>query len=100
MGRSKLFSRLLKCLSAFHHRPEVRTSHSPSPWKMNKAELTTRWWNWGCQWTEPELRSLLMEQRQTTPVNAQLKGLSGMKLEELVTKCNDLMGLTLPPKPA
>ena len=79
------------------------SSTQTSPWKMNKPVLTATLTALGVpvrpEWTVPELRSLLSEQRDAEKTtSSELKGLSGMKLDQLIQKCKDL-NIQLPPKP-
>ena len=49
------------------------------------------------EWTVTELRSILSEQREK-PSGSELKGLSSLKLDQLIQKCKDL-NIKIPEKP-
>ncbi|CAK9111736.1 Copia protein [Durusdinium trenchii] len=72
-----------------------------SPWKMNKPELTSTLVAMGIpvrpEWTVPELRSILSEQKEK-PSTSELKGLSSLKLDQLIKRCKDL-NIKIPEKP-
>lgn len=74
---------------------------TPSPWKMNRPELVETLETMGVtdkkEWTVPELRSILMEYREES-AQSQLKGISSMKLNELIAKCQDEK-IPVPQKP-
>ena len=75
-----------------------------SPWRMSKTELTAELTALRVavhpKWTVPELRATLIEQRQslTPEVEHKLKGITSMKLEELIKKAEE-NGVELPAKP-
>ena len=81
----------------------LRMSSTPtiSPWKMNKAELVDTLVQMGIpvrkEWTVPELRSIISEQKED-PHHNELKGLSSMKLDKLITKAREA-GIEIPAKP-
>ena len=82
------------------HRPRMSSSQT-SPWKMNKPELTSTLVAMGIpvrpDWTVPELRSILSEQKEK-PSTSELKGLSSLKLDQLIQRCKDL-NIKIPEKP-
>ena len=68
---------------------------------MNKPELTSTLVAMGIpvrpDWTVPELRSILSEQKEK-PSTSELKGLSSLKLDQLIQRCKDL-NIKIPEKP-
>ena len=68
---------------------------------MNKPELTSTLVAMGIpvrpEWTVPELRSILSEQKEK-PSTSELKGLSSLKLDQLIQRCKDL-NIKIPEKP-
>ena len=75
-------------------------SASPSPWKMNKAELVERLESMGVpyrrEWTLAELRVTLMEELEVRGLNKNKPmGTSHLSLEELKKKCTN-EGIALP----
>ena len=81
-------------------------SLAPSPWNMKKAQLLAELNERGVvvhtSWTVPELRQILIEQRDLekppSAVNDKMKGLTSLKLQELVDLA-EKEGISLPTKP-
>lgn len=76
-----------------------------SPWKMRREELVTELESYQVpvhpQWTVPEIRQSLIEQREIRFPKGKANpatGLTKLKLEELLTRAADLQ-IEVPPKP-
>jgi hypothetical protein len=86
--------------------PMPAASTVQSVWKMGKEQLTRELVEHGVvvhpNWTVPELRTTVMEQREAlnprTEKNDKLKGITQLTLDQLTQKAVE-EGLSLPPRP-
>ena len=85
--------------------PVLSSAVPASPWKMRREELVTELESYQVpvhpQWTVPEIRQSLIEQREIRFPRGEANpatGLTKLKLEELLTKAAELE-ITVPAKP-
>eukprot|EP00913_Durusdinium_trenchii_P017481 g16427.t1 len=86
--------------------PKTATSPVQSPWKMKKAEILkelseTHQVPASSSWTVPELRTMLIESRQSLEPKAQadpMKGITKYSLTESIEQAK-AEGIPMPPKP-
>ena len=101
-----MFSHMMSARRALRSRARLlMPSTAPSPWNMKKPQLLAELQERGVvvhsSWTVPELRQILIEQRdleKPPATNDKMKGLTSLKLHKLVEMA-EKEGITLPAKP-